>query len=569
LQCALHTATQLAVELAQLGVEKGQLVNFLEVDNMEKNKKSLNTGLVTSAVMSAFLIMLSVWGNMIHEPWFDEAQAWAIAKSASWSDILFFLPHYEGHPPLWHIILKLVSYTGIPFVMAMKLIQLVFYSAAVLVFEFKSPFKPILKIVLPLGFFFLYQYSVISRPYTLFMLAVFICALYYKKRREKPFAYMLALIFMCLCHSYGIAFAGGLVIADIIADTVDEKNFFKACQKIISDKKRLVSYIILLAAAVCLVIEIMPYKDTFANVMYDNKISGFLKQLYLAWCWIPSENLITSNSFYGLWSDQSFNAVNIIINSAASLVIWCIIYFITRKRGKVLSVFVPYFCISLLMARYTATHHYGIFYILIIFALWICDECKPLSLENIELKGDKSQIARKLAAVGLCVPVLINISWSYYSFNADRQYSYDATDKLAEWIEENNYQDGYIWMADFTENNINIYNSSVTVLDSYLDKNIFCNLDRNVPYITHIVPSDDEVEADIQEMKNHGSPDFILAQSADVDNLLNILEISDEYQAVFVSFGNKVFKDVDTPISIMVYAKKGLVKNKSLTFDLE
>lgn len=41
-----------------------------------------------------------------HEPWFDESQAWAIAKTASYKEILFTLPHYEGHPPLWHLILS-------------------------------------------------------------------------------------------------------------------------------------------------------------------------------------------------------------------------------------------------------------------------------------------------------------------------------------------------------------------------------------------------------------------------------------------------------------------------------
>lgn len=536
---------------------------------MEKNKKIQKSGFAVSVMMSVFLILLSIWGNIIHEPWFDEAQAWQIAKNASWHDILFFLPHYEGHPPMWHIILRLVSYTGIPFVTAMKLIQLVIYSLTVLVLEFKSPFSPILKITLPLGFFFTYQYSVISRPYTLFMLAVLLCALYYKKRKEKPFAYMLTLLLMCLCHSYGLAFAGGLVIADIISDIIDEKNFFKACQKIISDKKRLVSYIILLAVAVCLVIEIMPASDTYATVKNSNKISVLLRNFYLAWFWIPSENLVTSNSYYGLWSDQSFNAANVAVNSVVSLAAWCIIYFITRKRGKTLTVFLPYFFITLLMSRYTSTHHYGLFYILVIFALWICDEEKPLSLESIKVKSDKSEAARKIAAVVLFIPVLINISWSFYCFNADRKYTYDATDRLAEWIVENNYQEGYIWMADFEKDNTNIYSSAAITVAGYLDKNIFCNLDRNVPYITHIVPDDAEFKEDIQEMKNQGSPDFILAKSSDIDNFLDVLEINDKYQAVFVVCGDKVFKDVDSTVLVSVYAKKGLVKHKSLNFDLE
>jgi len=40
-----------------------------------------------------------------HEPWFDEVQAWMIARCATIKELLTVIPHYEGHPPLWHMIL--------------------------------------------------------------------------------------------------------------------------------------------------------------------------------------------------------------------------------------------------------------------------------------------------------------------------------------------------------------------------------------------------------------------------------------------------------------------------------
>jgi len=54
-----------------------------------------------SCCISLFLALFP----RFHEPWFDEAQAWQIAKCASLKDILFTIPHYEGHTPLWHLIL--------------------------------------------------------------------------------------------------------------------------------------------------------------------------------------------------------------------------------------------------------------------------------------------------------------------------------------------------------------------------------------------------------------------------------------------------------------------------------
>ena len=45
--------------------------------------------------------------TVFHEPWFDEAQAWQIAKCASLKEIFFEIPHYEGHPPLWWLLLSI------------------------------------------------------------------------------------------------------------------------------------------------------------------------------------------------------------------------------------------------------------------------------------------------------------------------------------------------------------------------------------------------------------------------------------------------------------------------------
>ena len=53
--------------------------------------------------------------SFFHEPWFDEAQAWAIARSGSLKEILFEIPHYEGHPPLWHLILVPFAKLGAPY----------------------------------------------------------------------------------------------------------------------------------------------------------------------------------------------------------------------------------------------------------------------------------------------------------------------------------------------------------------------------------------------------------------------------------------------------------------------
>ena len=69
--------------------------------NRKENKKDY----ITSVIIIILYISGLIFIGCFHEPWFDEAQAWLIAKSASYKEIITVVPHYEGHPPLWHLLL--------------------------------------------------------------------------------------------------------------------------------------------------------------------------------------------------------------------------------------------------------------------------------------------------------------------------------------------------------------------------------------------------------------------------------------------------------------------------------
>ena len=63
---------------------------------------------------------------LVHEPFFDEAEAWQIARSATIRTLLLETTHYEGHPPLWHLILMPLAKDGAPYELSLKLVSLAF-----------------------------------------------------------------------------------------------------------------------------------------------------------------------------------------------------------------------------------------------------------------------------------------------------------------------------------------------------------------------------------------------------------------------------------------------------------
>lgn len=141
-------------------------MNF--IDSLFDNLRKIISGKNRKRVYSCVLLLycgLHLATTVFHEPWYDEAEAWQIARCASVKDILFTIPHYEGHPPLWHLILAIPAKLNLPYELSLSLISLLFSALAVALFLKYAPFPKWVKVFVPFTYFAFYQYSVIARPY--------------------------------------------------------------------------------------------------------------------------------------------------------------------------------------------------------------------------------------------------------------------------------------------------------------------------------------------------------------------------------------------------------------------
>ena len=163
-------------------------------------------------LLCVYILSLSVF-MFFHEPWYDEAQAWLIARDGSWHDILFEIPHYEGHPPFWYIVLAVFAKLGTDFDLTLKILTLVINTVAIALLLFKSPFPRVIRWVLPFTYFLFYQHGVICRPYSILLIGFCLTAICWRTKDEKPFRLVLSLMLMCATSAYGIIFAGGITLA--------------------------------------------------------------------------------------------------------------------------------------------------------------------------------------------------------------------------------------------------------------------------------------------------------------------------------------------------------------------
>ena len=162
---------------------------------IKDNIKILYTQIKNNYHYFAFVlfILLGIIGIINHEMWRDELQAWLIAKNSGSLINLFQNFRYEGHPGLWFMILYYISrFTHNP--VSMQFAHLLIASAAVFLFLKYSPFSKLQKLLFIFGYFPFYEYSIISRNYSLGMLFIFLfCTLYCTK---KNFLLLAGVIFL-------------------------------------------------------------------------------------------------------------------------------------------------------------------------------------------------------------------------------------------------------------------------------------------------------------------------------------------------------------------------------------
>lgn len=177
----------------------------------------LNQGTIRAAVKkpllwAAYLVFLLIGGYTIahHELWADELHSWNIAKGSNGFWDLINNRRYEGHPPGWYFICWVISKFTHQ-LMYMQLVHFVIAALAVFLVLFCSPFRLITRLLIPFGYYFLYEYAVLSRNYAIVVVLTFcICAIMRKEFPYKGLLYYLLLFLLSNTHILGIILAGSL-----------------------------------------------------------------------------------------------------------------------------------------------------------------------------------------------------------------------------------------------------------------------------------------------------------------------------------------------------------------------
>jgi hypothetical protein len=172
----------------------------------------LNRSRRVGALWITFTIYLLVSGyTMIHhELWVDEVHTWNIVKaSATYADLIHN-SRYEGHPPGWYTLLWPLSRLTHD-VASIQVLHWVIASLVAFLIIFCSPLPLVTRILVPFGYYFLFEYAILSRNYTIgVLLGCGICLLLSRNDRDGTFFYYLLLFCMSNTHLLAAVLAGSL-----------------------------------------------------------------------------------------------------------------------------------------------------------------------------------------------------------------------------------------------------------------------------------------------------------------------------------------------------------------------
>lgn len=506
----------------------------------------------TLAQLLAFVLYIAIIAIVMcfHEPWFDEAQSWLIARDSSLTDIISVRTHYEGHPPFWNLLLAIAAKNGVPYEFGIKGIQLVCASLLGAWLIFKSPFKSassLATFLIPFTYFACFQYGVTSRPYALLCLSLLVAAHYWNSADSKTssaWKLAISLMFMCLLSVYGIAFAAGFTIAWIwrvfsknINKTLNFSDILHAIKATIaSNLARLISWGLIAIFGAANLALAWPAKNAFATRATIDGNSTIAKCFAFIFV-MPSESMFTS--FYGDISMRRmpFDFLPITICTIFSLVIWAFAIKIAKRRKLLTALVIPYLVLTIVAVRYFTLHHAGLIFVFLLSVLWISHIKEPLSNKDIpaifvKVAPTKFRfIKNKAFKINLLISIILapSLIWNAFACVNDILFDYSPSRAVAQYISSNHLQNKRFvasWLHNdeqvdesgkvisHEENDTHQYSWLLIGANPYFSKNLINCAYKNKTFITNESPTASQQAQELTDCAAKGEPEFFVSESS-------------------------------------------------------
>lgn len=406
-----------------------------------------------------FVLYLIVAGYAIahHELWGDEIHSWNIAKASSSFSDLINNTRYEGHPPVWYSILWSISkFThNLEYVQA---VQLLIAGSVVFVLLFYSPFPFIVKALIPFGYYFLFEYGILSRNYAIGILPAFcICYILRKDFKYKLLLYYALLFFLSNTHLLGLILAVSLHFYFLLLNQEQKKG-----------AKKLFSHL-LLGVLVFFPALYFIFPPSDSGLSMDFWIDKLDSQQVRIISKTPLRVFAPVPAWweYNFWNTQfllTLQEKNVMLRPVTLLLsigLLAVAGFVLKENKKGLSLFAANLLLTFIVGfifPLTTQRYIGFIYVGFIAALWLYCYELPISRRNNRL---------------INVLLVIQIIAGVFTVFKDIKFPFSNSSKVNELIEQVPGEEKII--TDYW---------CVNTISAFTNKTFYCiGLDREVSFL--------------------------------------------------------------------------------------
>ncbi len=365
-----------------------------------------------------FYIVISFSMVFYHECWLDEAHAYVIAKYKNIWEI-FQYARYDGHPILWHLLLKASILLKLPYV-SIQIVNTTFNCIAVWLLIKYSPFHRVFKFLLVLGYFIFFEYNIVARNYSLCMLLLFSIAVIYESKEIKRYSYIILLLLLAFTHFFGL-------ILSVLIFTLSVMS-----EDLIKNRRWLLPNVMLCLGYLLIGILLFRLPNEATLISHDQSVS--LGSIIFQFSTMLDSLLLIPASFY---SFEIFNQLNFLKLLLSLSVFACLIYYMVHRKQLIIILII--YLISILTFRvfiYSGgIWNIGVVWLAIIFFSWISP--------NSKLRAFQTSLLSLITNIILILHCICGFEWIYL----DKNLNFSLSKKYATYI--NNY--------NITHRNLSLY----------------------------------------------------------------------------------------------------------------